>query len=147
LAKVALIADLTMLMYGCATQTLESHSYKGYTVGKKATTTVGDPLLVDQDGTTKKIKRWVGIMNSPDGWAIETRNSEDFVRKELIYSGKSGSTIELSYREYRGGLAAPAFFQNIKYDLSESSIISFQKYRIEVLSATNQNITCTILGP
>ena len=71
----------------------------------------------------EKVKTWVGLLNSPDGWKIEKRYSEDFYRKELIYSGRSGNTIEISYREFRGGLAAQAFYQNIKYDLSESRLL------------------------
>ncbi len=131
---------------GCATQTLENHTYKTYSVGKTATATIGEPFLVDQDGSVRKVKRWVGILNSPDGWAVENRYSENYVRKELIYSGKSGNTIEVSYREYRGGLAAPAFFQNLKYDLNESNIVRFQRFRIEVQNATNQTFTYKILN-
>lgn len=133
------------MLTGCATQVLESTPYQTYTTGKISTATVGDPFLIDQSGRVRRVKRWVGIMNSPDGWKTDNEDSGNFVRKELIYSGKSGNTIEISYREYRGGLAAPAFFQNVKYDLTESPIIRFQKYRIEVLNATNQDIKYIIL--
>jgi len=53
--------------------------------------------------------------------------------------------IEISYREFRGGLAAPAFFQSVKYDLSASSTIVFQNFQIEVTSATNQRFDGTLL--
>lgn len=133
------------MLTGCATQVLESTPYQTYTTGKISTATVGDPFLVDQSGSVRRVKRWVGILNSPDGWKIDNEDSGNYVRKELIYSGKSGNTIEISYREYRSGMAAPAFFQNAKYDLSESPIIRFQKYRIEILNATNQDIKYIIL--
>ncbi len=91
------------------------------------------------------MRKWVGLLNSSDGWQEETRTSSDYVRKELIYGGVSGTVIEVSYREFRGGLAAPAFFQNVKYDLSTSSTIVFQNFQIAVISATNQKIEATLL--
>lgn len=130
---------------GCAT-TLESKTFKSYTVGKTAVATVGEPFLIDQDGTLEKVKTWVGLLYSPDGWKIEDRYSVNFVRKELIYAGKSGSTIDISYREFRGELAAPAFFQSVKYDLAESPIVRFQKFQIQIDDANNQLITYRILS-
>ena len=139
--SLAVLAALS----GCATQVLDSTPYESYTTGKIGTATVGEPFLIDQSGSVRRVKRWVGILNSPDGWKVDSEDSGNFLRKELIYSGKSGNTIEVSYREYRSGMAAPAFFQNVKYDLSESPIIRFQKYRIEILNATNQDIKYIIL--
>lgn len=145
LNKFVLVLAVSALLNGCATQVLESTPYDTYVTGKVSTATVGEPFLVDQSGSVRRVKRWVGILNSPDGWKIDSEDSGNFLRKELIYSGKSGNTIEISYREYRSGMAAPAFFQNVKYDLNESPIIRFQKYRIEVLNATNQDIKYIIL--
>jgi len=131
---------------GCASTVLERKTFKSYSVGTQATASIGIPFLVDQDGTVEKVKTWVGILNSPNGWKIEKRYSEDFVRKELIYSGRSGNTIEISYREFRGGLAAPAFYQNVKYDLSESRLVTFQNFRIEIIDADNQSITYRVIS-
>jgi len=103
-------------------------------------------MLIDQIGSVTKKKEWVGIAFSKDGWKYTEEYSGDFLRKELIYSGKSGSVIEIAYREFRGGLAAPAFYQNVKYDLAESKSISFQKYKMEVLDATNQTISYKVLS-
>jgi hypothetical protein len=134
-----------VIIVGCATTVLERKIFKGYTVGNVLTASIGTPFLVDQDGTVETVKSWVGILNSPDGWKIEKRYSADFVRKELIYAGKSGTTVEISYREFRGGLAAPAFYQNLKYDLSESKSITFQNFQIEIINASNQSITYKVL--
>lgn len=143
--KFVMSLAVLAVLSGCATQVLDSTPYESYTTGKIGTATVGEPFLIDQSGSVRRVKRWVGILNSPDGWKIDSEDSGNFLRKELIYSGKSGNTIEVSYREYRSGMAAPAFFQNVKYDLSESPIIRFQKYRIEILNATNQDIKYIIL--
>jgi hypothetical protein len=130
---------------GCTT-VLEVKPVQSYSLHETHSATVGNPFLTDQKGTKKQVKYWVGVLRSPDGWKIEDVYSLDYLRRELIYSGISGNTIEVAYREYRGGLAAPAFFQNIKYDLSASAIVRFQNFTIEVLSADNNSITCKILS-
>ena len=137
---------ITLALTRCASTVLERQTFKSYTLGRTATATIGEAFIVDQDGSIEKVKTWVGILNSPDGWKIEERYSRDFIRKELLYSGRSGSTIEVSYREFRGGLAAPAFFQNVKYDLSESSVIRFQRFVIEVIKADNQSLSYKIVS-
>lgn len=131
---------------GCATTVIESKTMKSYTVGQMRSATIGEPFLVDQNGTVSSVRQWVGIMNSPDGWQVTQRASQDFIKKELLYSGKSGSTIEISYREFRGGFAAPAFSQSLKYDLAESKTIRFQRFVIDVITATNQTFTYRIVG-
>lgn len=143
---VFLMIAIASALSGCATTTLERKTFKSYFVGQQGTATIGEAFIVDQNGSIEKVKTWVGILNSPDGWKVEERYSQDFVKKELIYSGKSANTIEVSYREFRGGFAAPAFFQSVKYDLAESRVIRFQRFRIEVLQADNQAITYKILG-
>lgn len=130
---------------GCASTVLESNPYKTYTIGSTVTANVGMPFLEAQTGKITKIKHWVGVANSPDGWQIDDIYSFDFIKKELVYSGKSGSTIEIGYREYRSGLAAPAFYQSVKYDLTESNLIGFQNFQFKVNSANNSSISVVIL--
>lgn len=130
---------LCFLVSGCTT-VLEVKPIRSYSLNETKSSTVGNPFLTDQKGTVRQVKHWVGILNSPDGWKIDEVYSPDYIRKELIYSGISGKTIEVSYREYRGGLAAPAFFQNSKYDLSTSKIVRFQNFTIEVIDADNNSI-------
>jgi hypothetical protein len=130
---------------GCATTTLEHRDFKSYAVGQNLSASVGGTFLTSQSGSVEKVKTWVGLLNAPGGWKIEDRYSQDYLRKELIYSGVSGNTIEISYREYRGGLAAPAFFQSVKYDLTTSRTVTFQNFQIQVLSADNQGISCRLL--
>jgi hypothetical protein len=130
---------------GCAT-VLEVKPVKSYFLNETSSATVGSPFLTDQKGTVKQIKHWVGVLRSPEGWRIDEVYSLDYLRRELLYSGISGDTIEVAYREYRRGLAAPAFFQNLKYDLSESKVIKFQNFTIEVVAADNNSITYKILS-
>lgn len=65
---------------------------------------------------------------------------EGSARKELLYGGRSGDTIRVAYREFRGNLAAQAFYQELVYDLSESNTIRFRGMAIDVREATNSHI-------
>jgi hypothetical protein len=38
-------------------------------------------------------------------------------RWELLYDGVDGSTLKVTYREYKDDLARPAFFQSASYTL------------------------------
>lgn len=58
-------------------------------------------------------------------------------KQELIYNGKSGSTLKFMYREFSKDFVRPSFSQDINYDLAESNIIGFKGARIEVIEASN----------
>ena len=145
-SKVLLGISAILILAACASTVIESKEIRSYQLGVVATHPVGQPFLVDQSGSVETTRRWVGIFNSPDGWAEVTTYSMDFVRRELIYSGISGSTIKIAYREFRGGLAAPAFYQDLRYDLSSSDVIRFQNFQIKVHAANNDSITVEIVG-
>jgi hypothetical protein len=142
---IAIALYASSALCGCATTSLERKDFKSYAVGQTLSAPVGGTFLMAQAGSVERVKTWVGIMNAPGGWRIENRYSEDWVRRELIYSGVAGNTVEISYREFRGGYAAPAFYQSVKYDLAESHTVKFQNFQIEILSATNQGISCRLL--
>lgn len=65
---------------------------------------------------------------------------EGSARKELVYGGRSGDTIKVVYREFRGTLAAQDFYQELAYDLSGSNTVRFRGMAIEVREATNSKI-------
>ncbi|HAS6217723.1 TPA: hypothetical protein I7172_23035 [Vibrio vulnificus] len=110
------------------------------------TASIGSPFLINQTGTVKTVKKWVGLLYSEDGWSVTDEYSQDFVRKELIYSGVANNTIDVTYREYRNQLAAQAFYQSVRYDLNESKVIAFQNFTFKVIEASNSRITLQILS-
>lgn len=135
-----------LLLCGCASTTIENKAFKSYTIGQQRSATIGEAFLVDQTGYITKVKKWVGVLNSPDGWQISDVPSVDYLRKELLYSGRSGNTIKVGYREFRGGMAAPAFFQALEYDLAVSRTIKFQKFKLDIVNATNESITYQVVS-
>lgn len=74
------------------------------------------------------------------------------IEGELLYSGISGSTLKLQYREFVDGagmmLARQPFFQELTYDLSKSDEIAFRDIKIKILSADSSKLAYEILsGP
>jgi hypothetical protein len=66
--------------------------------------------------------------------------------QELIYNGRTGDVVRFLYREFANDLARPAFSQDVQYDLREGRTVGFKGARIEVLDATNVNITYRVLA-
>jgi hypothetical protein len=134
------------LLVGCGS-VISVTPIQSYSLNEVKTSPIGSAFLVAETGTITRRKSWVGILKSQDGsgWEIQDQYSPDWRSKELTYAGVSGKTIEVAYREFRGGYAAPAFSQNLKYDLAASKTIRFQNFEIQVLKADNNSITYKIL--
>ena len=65
------------------------------------------------------------------------------IKLELIYQGRAGDVIKVTYREYVDNLVRPAFQQEVQYTLknnSEPTEISFKGARITVFEASNNQI-------
>lgn len=126
--------------------------------GTKATTFTGSTvnwdycIAVDSEGaaygitacTMEYVTKWPEPVRFLKESKVVQKGS---FRAELIYNGKSGDTIKVSYREYNDDLARPSFYQDISYDLSESTEIGFKKMKIEVLKATNSYIEYIVNSP
>lgn len=71
-------------------------------------------------------------------------NVNPFTR-ELVYSGVSQNTVTILYREFKDGLARPAFSQELNYDLSKGKVIGYKGARYEIIKADNLGITYKVL--
>lgn len=80
-------------------------------------------------------------------FSIETQLSEqgNSFQQTLIYSGKIGNKINISYREFSNNLARPAFNNSVEYDLSESNVIGYKGAELEIIKADNRSITYKVL--
>lgn len=67
-------------------------------------------------------------------------------QQTLLYNGKIGSKITIGYREFSGSLARTAFSNEVAYDLDESNVVGYKGARIEVIKATNTEITYKIIS-
>ncbi len=69
----------------------------------------------------------------------------DSYQRELVYSGISQNALSILYREFIGGTARPAFYQELKYDLSQGDTIGYKGARFRVIKATNTSIKYEVL--
>lgn len=70
---------------------------------------------------------------------------ENFIQ-EFIYNGRVGDSLKFIYLEFSDNLARPAFTQEVQYDLSSSHTIGFRNLRIEILEASNTEITYILIN-
>ena len=70
----------------------------------------------------------------------------DEVHYELLYSGLSGRTIILSYREFTPeGMARPAFTQELHYN-ADAPTLRFRNLQVGIRGATNEKLTYVVLS-
>lgn len=66
-------------------------------------------------------------------------------QQTLIYSGRVGNKINISYREFSNNTARPAFNNDVEYDLSSSNTIGYKGALLEVIKADNSSITYKLI--
>jgi hypothetical protein len=134
-----------ILIASCATMDTRKQYFKSYAINVKQQVNIGSSMLTFENITFVEGKRWVGLLYSKDGWQYFKYATDDSFKEELIYTGRSGNTAHVSYREYKKEFARPAFYQELRYDLEKSDIIVFRNYRIKVLDANNEFIKFIVL--
>lgn len=72
---------------------------------------------------------------------------QDSFRYVALYQGKIGNKIRISFREFYKSMARPAFTQDIDYELESdgTALVGFKGLRIQVLKATNLDITYKVI--
>lgn len=75
-------------------------------------------------------------------------DSADF-HVDVLYQGLTKGEVKISFREFKGGLARPAFTQDVSYELEKdgTTIIAFKGMRIKVLKATSMDISYVVEKP
>ncbi|MFA6191286.1 MAG: hypothetical protein WC665_02940 [Sulfurimonas sp.] len=66
---------------------------------------------------------------------------------QAIYEGKSGTKIKISFNEFTNDMSRPTFTQDVEYELdnNDTALVGFKGLRIEVLKATNLDMTYKIV--
>lgn len=67
-------------------------------------------------------------------------------QQTLIYSGRIGDRVRISYRESSGDMARPAFANEAEYDLSVSDTIACRGARLRVITANNESIQYEVIS-
>ncbi len=145
--KVLLVLILTIFLGACSSAPpARKFNEKNYKIGEEKIATTGSVFLLEEKGEITTKRKWVGLLYSEDGWEYTEVFSPDFIKKELIYSGKMGDNIVINYRVFRDNRSIPTMFQTINYDLSQSDTIHFQNYQIKIISCNNNFIKYSVLN-
>ena len=67
-------------------------------------------------------------------------------QQTLLYNGRIGNKVAFAYREFSNDVARAAFNNNVEYDMTESTIIGYKGARLEIIKATNTEITYRVLS-
>jgi len=113
---------------------------KSYAVPETIQTSIGSEML--EISKIKKADEGLQALQALSGGPVD---KDYHFRVTLTYTGKSGSVVKVSYREYAGDLARPAYSLDLEYDLDESSSMNFRSLKMEVIEATNESITFVIV--
>lgn len=82
-----------------------------------------------------------GVLNAVCGrsiaYASERRDelSGDDLQRRLVYQGRRGNVVKLTYREESGHYTRPASSADVEFDLSSSKTLRFREVEIDVLQA------------
>ena len=73
----------------------------------------------------------------------------DSFQVDVLYQGMSKGEVKISYRESSGGVARPAFTQDVSYELEAdgTAIIGFKGMRLKVLRASGQSLEYVLEKP
>ena len=138
--------SLLLVLSACASQHYDVVENQNYVVGREKKVAVGDVMVLKERIVWVNQKRWVGILYSADGWEHSRQATDESFREELLYTGRTGHTLAITYREFKKDFARPAFYQNLTYDVSQSHELVFRNYRLELLGADNTGIKFIVVS-
>lgn len=82
----------------------------------------------------------------PHGAESNHRREGVVNRTDTIYNGRVGTSAKFLYREISNEMMRPSFSQDIQYDFSASRTFGFKGARINVIDATNTQLTYSVLA-
>lgn len=139
-----LIALCLLLTAGCSTISSKKVQYlKNYTVNVEKQTLIRTPMVTTEKTKYIRGRSLSGEPQSQDYWQDVEYPSMDSFREELIYAGRTGNKVRITYM--RKDATMPVFYKELTYDLGSSDIIMFNNFKIKVLDATNKHIRFIVL--
>lgn len=109
-----------------------------YDLNKKYITEAGSPMVVRE-------KCW------GDSYPRAAISKNCILRQEILYSGREGHVIHITYKEYPGEngnySSEESFLQDVGYDLRPSDIINFRDIYFKVLEASKTSIEFMVIDP
>jgi hypothetical protein len=132
--RKTIVLGFLLLLCGCTT----TYRIELYQLNKNYVTEVGSPMVARE-------VCW------GDSYYEAARLKDCIMRQELLYSGREGNVIHMTYKEYErqnGNYSSvESFSQHVGYDLRQSNIISFKDIYFKVIEATEKFIEFMVIDP
>ena len=147
--KKHFIYVISFLLFSCYSTPLINVPFenKNFEVNELLSSTVGSVMIEIESGTKSeaqdKSKELTSIQKS-----FQLSSKYGF-SQQLIYNGKAGNVINITYREYSidagNKYLRNDFTEKLQYDISESNLISFRSLKIEIIEANSNEIKFKVL--
>jgi len=146
--KRIILIFIPFLLFSCSLPRLimVSYEYQNFEINETLTATVGSVMIELETGQKAegedKSKELTSIQKSYQAW-------KKGFSQELIYNGRAGNIINITYREYSvesyKKYIRNDFTEKLQYDIGESNIISFRALKIEIIEANSNLIRFKVL--
>jgi hypothetical protein len=127
---------LGLLLLSCSCTAI--YKIERYDLNKEYVTEVGSPMVVRE-------KCW------GDSYHQAATSKNCILRQEILYDGKEGNVIHITYKEYVGEngnySSKESFLQNVGYDLRHYDIISVKDIYFKVIEANDKSIEFMVIDP
>lgn len=136
----------------------ENERFNYYKVGLipniRKDTPVGTLVIPKASGEVCIIQHLTGLpvcnYGAVDAFQYSLTTIEEFrddrLQQVLYYNGRVGNKINIGYREFLGGMARPAFNNDVEYDLNGSKTIAYKGAVLEIVKASNQSISYKVVN-
>jgi hypothetical protein len=121
----------------------ESYPDEGHKLSINSDGSIADGgWFADEGGNVPDRGEW------PEGGVFERAEPqplEGSFEFEILYTGKDGETVTMTYREYLDGMQRADYSQDLSYNIAEQDTIRFRSIQIQVKEATNSSIRYKII--
>jgi len=143
---ILLVLCVTFAVHCSHLKSTRTTNIKSYTLNVDEQSTIGVPMITSGHITYGTAAGNHGLSEEQDSWQSFEYITNDSYKEELVYKGRSDSSIEIAYKQYKKMLSSPSSSQELTFDLSSSDTIAFKNYKIKVLNATSEYIRFRVLS-
>lgn len=137
--RVLLMVACVVMLAGCGYAN-QCSKYHQSNLDEESTVTVGSAIVSSGCIQLREDPRALTRLIFGRGSVI-IEGYESTTLNEILYSGRNGDTVHVTYREYTyDGYARTPFFQQLFYDMKTSNRIVFKDWVINVIDANNESI-------
>ncbi|UCE71670.1 MAG: hypothetical protein JSU99_10365 [Nitrospiraceae bacterium] len=144
---VFVLSLFLVMLSGCnKLKTKRSTHIRSYTLNVEGQSVVGPPILISEFNTYGRSSQKHGLTEEQNAWQSYEFTTLDSYKEKLIYMGRSGDIIRVTYQHFKIDDPSPDYSQELTFDITSNALIQFKSYKIRVINATDQYIRFQVVG-